>query len=248
MLDKGCSYYCEGDSIVHKLHPSIKIFGLFCFILFCLLKYNNYLFIVNLTLVFLLLLFSNVDFYLYFKDIWKFKYIIALFYLISYRLGMNISDVNIIVFKIVFFIMYIDIIRFTTTRLDISKGISNLFNIFNFLNVNLRKLTISLLDFFSFKKDIKNSTNKYLNSFDVKGGIYTQNNIIGRIRIFVGNIKNIFIVKKENKKIRKYTINRHLYNKKRSVSYKYLYKYKILDYLFVIMYLGMIVFYVLKVR
>lgn len=248
MLNKGWGAFYEGDSIVHKLHPSLKIFGLFCFVLLCLLKYNNYLFIINIAMVFLLILFSNVDFILYLKHAWKYKFVLIIFYLVMYRLGFSLTDINIYAFKIVFLILYIDIIKFTTTRMDISKGIANIFNVFNFINYNLRRLIINLGNIFSFRKLFLCSYNEQINSLDVKGEQYTQADIFRKTSLFFREFKNIFNDAKNKYKERKETINKKFYDKKRIVYYKYLYKYKIIDYVFAIIYLSMIAFYILKVR
>ena len=248
MLSRGWTAYCEGDSIVHKLHPSLKIFGLFCFLLLCVLKYNNYLFIANITIVFILVLFSNVDIVLYFKKIWKMKFLLIILYFVLYRLGMSITNINVLMFKIVFFVLYWNVIKYTTTRLDISKGIANIFNVFNFLGYNIRKLVIKLSNLFSSNRFFSLSSNEYVNSLDVRGDVYSQSNIVSKVRKYFTNYSEIIKEKRNKKKERRASIDRHLYNKKRIVSFKYLYRYKFIDYLFGIIYIVMITFYILKVR
>ena len=53
--------YNDEDSIVHRINPLLKFIGLFIYILVCLFKYDNVLFILNLSLVFILILLSNVS-------------------------------------------------------------------------------------------------------------------------------------------------------------------------------------------
>ena len=248
MLNKEYSSYCEGDSIIHRMHPSIKIYGLFCFVLLCLLKYNNYLFIANIAFVFVLILCSDIGLNTYLKSVWKFKYFLFLFYLILYRLGMSFFNINLLFFKIIFFVFYLDVIKYTTTRLDVAKGFANLFNVFNFINYNIRKLVIQISNMFYFFVLFPFEKKKYLESLDAKGGLYTQTNLITKKKVYFKHFKDIFKVTRDGLKERKELLVKHLYNKKRRIYYKYLYKYRVFDILFVIIYLVMITFYILKVR
>jgi energy-coupling factor transporter transmembrane protein EcfT len=248
MLSKEYSNYCEGDSIIHRLHPSIKIYGLFCFVLLCLLKYNNYLFIANIAFVFVLILCSDIGLNRYIKSVWRGKYFFIILYLILYKMGMSIFNINLLFFKIVFFLLYLDIIKYTTTRLDVSKGIANLLDIFNFINYNIRKLVIQISNMFYFFILFPFEKRKYLDSLDVKGGLYSQTSILTKKKVFFQNFKEIFKLTRKGLKERKELLLKHHYNKKRRIYYKYLYKYKLSDILFVIIYLVMITFYILKVR
>ena len=248
MLNKECSNYYEGSSFVHKLHPSIKIFGLFCYALLCLLKFDNYLFIANVALVFILMLFSNVPLKLYLKSIWRIKFTLIVIYFVLYRLGMSVFDINVLYFKIIFLIFYFDVLKYTTTRMDLAKGSVNLFHIFNFINYNIRRLVIKICNTLYFFGAFPFVSKKYLNSLDVKGGMYSQSNILVRINLFLDNFKEIVKLTKKTVKERKSYLTKRMYNNKRKVSYKYMYRCKLFDYIFVIMYLGLITFYILKVR
>ena len=106
MLNKLDYSYNNEDSYVHKLNPSIKMIGLLFYVLFCLLKYNNYLFIVNLAVIFVLVLFSNVDYKRYLKVLWNWKFLLIFLYVFLYSQEMVIRDINIIIFKILFFLLY----------------------------------------------------------------------------------------------------------------------------------------------
>ena len=99
MLNKLDYSYNNENSLIHKINPSIKLLGLLFYVLFCLLKYNNYLFICNVTIVFCLILFSNVDAKRYLKILFRWFFILLFLYVLMYSQNMVIRDINVIVFK-----------------------------------------------------------------------------------------------------------------------------------------------------
>ncbi len=116
MLDKLDYSYNDIDSIVHRISPIFKFIGLFFYVLICLLKFNNILFIWNILIVFILILFSNVKYMRYLRVLWNLKFLIIIYYFFTLNtLSMELSDVNILLFKILFFIYYLKVIVFTTT-------------------------------------------------------------------------------------------------------------------------------------
>ncbi|HIS17869.1 MAG TPA: hypothetical protein IAC02_04590, partial [Candidatus Coprovivens excrementavium] len=60
MLNKYDYLYNGEESLLILINPVIKLFGLFIYILLILLKFDRLLFIINIGLVFLLILLSNV--------------------------------------------------------------------------------------------------------------------------------------------------------------------------------------------
>ena len=53
MLNRLDYSYNGEESIVHRLNPVVKIFGLIVYVLICLLKFNYLLFIVSIVSVFI---------------------------------------------------------------------------------------------------------------------------------------------------------------------------------------------------
>ncbi len=247
MLNKLDYSYNNENSFIHRINPSIKILGLCFYVLFCLLKYNNYLFIVNIALVFSLILFSNVDVKRYLKVIWNWKFVLIFLYVLLYSQQMEIVDINIIIFKILFFLMYFKCLIFTTTREEFGKGGSVILNLFNLIGLSLRRIAIKISNFFSFFYFFFESYKEYYRNVNTKGGC-ADSSLVDEIVWFFKEFKNIFKLAKEKTKQRKKDLLNKLYDKNLHNTYKYRYKLKWYDYLFVIIYIGMLIFYILKVR
>ena len=247
MLNKLDYSYNNENSLIHKINPSIKILGLIFYVLFCLLKYNNYLFICNISLIFAVILLSNVDYKRYCKVLWKWSFLLIFLYVFLYSRGMVIRDINIVIFKILFFLLYFKCLIFTTTREEFGKGGSVLLNLFNLIGISLRRIGISITNGFSFIYYFFNISNRYLENISIKGGC-ADVSLLDKIIVFFREFSNIWKEAiKKNKQRKKDLINK-MYDKHLHLSYKYRYKLKWYDYLFVIIYIAMLVFYIWKVR
>ena len=247
MLNKLDYSYNNENSVIHKINPSIKLLGLCFYVLFCLLKYNNYLFICNVTLVFILILFSNIDFKRYLKVLWNLKYILILLYVVLYSNNMVIRDINIIIFKILFFFLYFKCLLFTTTREELGKGGSVLLNLFNLIGLSLRRIAINISNIFSFMGFFIDTWKYYYSNINIKGGC-ADLSIFDKVIAFFREFRNIWHVSREKSKQRKKDLLDKLYDKHLQSAYKYRYKLKWYDYLFVIIYIAMLIFYIWKVR
>ena len=247
MLNKLDYSYNNENSLIHKLNPSIKMLGLLFYVLFCLLKYDNYLFIVNLVIIFSLLLFSNVNVNRYLKVIWDWKFILIFLSIYLYSQDMVIRDISIILFKIMFFLLYFKCLLFTTTREEFGKGGSVLLNLFNLIGLSLRRISINISNIFSFIYYFIDTCKDYYTNVNIKGGC-ADLSIFDKIIYFFREFSNIWNEAKNRYKKRKKDLINKMYDKNLHSSYKYRYKLKLYDYLFVIIYIGMLVFYVLKVR
>ncbi len=150
MLNRLDYSYNNEESIVHRLNPVVKIFGFFIYVIICLLKFNNLLFIVNISFVFFLLLLSNVNIVKYLKILWKLKFILIVMYAYMYHKEFAFIDMNIIVFKFIFFILYGVMLVYTTTKEDLGKGSANALNIFNIIGISLRKIASFITNIFAY--------------------------------------------------------------------------------------------------
>lgn len=247
MLNKLDYSYNNENSLIHKLNPSIKMLGLLFYVLFCLLKYDNYLFIVNLVIIFSLLLFSNVNVNRYLKVIWDWKFILIFLSIYLYSQDMVIRDISIILFKIMFFLLYFKCLLFTTTREEFGKGGSVLLNLFNLIGLSLRRISINISNIFSFIYYFIDTCKDYYTNVNIKGGC-ADLSIFDKIIYFFREFSNIWNEAKNRSKQRKKDLINKMYDKNLHSSYKYRYKLKLYDYLFVIIYIAMLVFYVWKVR
>lgn len=248
MLNKLDYSYNNEESIIHRLNPVVKIFGLFVYVLICLLKFNNILFILNISIVFSLLLLSNIKILKYLKVIWKLKYILIIMYAYMYHKEMAFVDMNILIFKFIFFVLYGVMLVYTTTKEDLGKGGAISINVFNIIGISLRKISSFITNIFAYLLIWIDTYNEVIISLEIKGNIYTHSNLIDRIKLFFANIKLVFDKCHNKMKSRTNDMKYKLYNGSVKSQYKYRKKLCIFDFLFIILNIGMIIFYILKVR
>lgn len=248
MLNKLDYSYNNEESIIHRLNPVVKIFGLFIYVLICMLKFNNILFIVNISVVFCLILLSNINILRYLKIVWKLKYILVIMYFYMIHKDMEFMDINVLVFKFVFLVLYIALIVYTTTKEDLGRGGALSVNMFNLIGISFKKISLFITNVVTFFEYFIVNMNDIFTNLEIKGNDYTHNNIIAKFKLFILNIRLVFKKTKDNMKSRKNDMKYRLYDGNVKSQYKYRNKLCIFDYLFIILNIGMIIFYILKVR
>lgn len=241
------SFYGE-LSVVHRMNPVIKLLGLFVYVLICLLKYDNVLFICNISFVFVLMLLSNVNMFRYLKVIWKLKYILILMYVFMDHLEMELTSINIIVFKFVFFVLYLSMIVFTTTREDIGRGCSIVVNRFNIVGLSIKSISMFITNCFVFLDYFKESYEVIFITGEIKGTVYSHSNVLKKWKLIISNFKSVLNDTKDKMNNRKNDMKYRMYNERVKKKYKYRNKLYFFDYIYVILNIGMIVFYIMKVR
>lgn len=240
--------YNDEDSIIHRINPLLKFIGLFIYILVCLFKYDNVLFILNISLVFMLILLSNISIIKYLKVVWKLKYLIIVLYFMLYHYGLEIIDINIIVFKLIFLILYIVMIIYTTTKEDIGKGLAKGLNIFNIIGINIKKISSFITNIIAFIIDYIDTMKEVINSGENKGIMYSHSNILNKIKLVFINLKRVYKDCKNKMRLRKSDMKYKLYDGNIISKYKYRTKLVIFDYAYILLNISLIIYYVLKVR
>ena len=169
-------------------------------------------------------------------------------YAYMYHKQIVFVDMNIIIFKFVFFVLYVIMIVYTTTKEDLGKGVSKVLNIFNLVGISLRKISSFLTNIFTYFLIWIDTYNEVFTCLEIKGNNYTYSSLIQKLKMFFSNFK--LVIKKCNSKmsLRKKDKKYKLYNGNVKSQYKYRRKLYIFDYLFIILNIGMIIFYILKVR
>lgn len=248
MLNKYDYSFNYEDSFIHRMNPLIKIFSLFVYILVWLFKFNNYLFIFSLSYVFLLILISNVKLRKYIKVLWKFKYIFIIIGFYMYSKNMDIMDSSIIMLRIVFLILHIFMIMFTTTKSQMVRTIGWLIDRINIIGINKKKIYNLVDNIYTFIFKFISLFNDTIIYREMNGTEYVHGNVLSKGKIVVSNIKNVFNSTKskvkDNKVIKKY----RLFDERVVSKYRYVNKLCLIDYLVLIINVGMVIFYVMKVR
>ena len=248
MLVKLDYKYNDEISIVHRINPVIKILCFFIYLLIVLLKFNSYLFILNIFIVFLLMLLSNVNILRYFKVIWKLKYIVIIMYAFMLHKQMKLISINVIVFEFLFTFLYMALIVYTTTKEDLGKGSARIISIFDFLNIGVKRISYFITNIFTLIIYLIEDFNSTIEMLEIKGIIYTHGTIIDKVKLVFKNIKKIYSYSKTKMNNRKFDMKYRLYNSKVKSKYKYRTRLNIFDIILLIINIGMIVFYILKVR
>lgn len=248
MLNKYDYLYNGEESLLILINPVIKLFGLFIYILLILLKFDRLLFIINIGLVFLLILLSNVKLTKYLKIIWKLKYPIILLYAYLYYKNLEIVEINIIIFKLIFLLMYIWVIIYTTNKEELSRGLSIILNKINLIGIPIKKITMFFINVYSFIEYFIDTYNEYINKIEREGKVFLDSNIFNKLVIFFKNFKIIWQISYRKLKLRKKDLKYRLFDTKEVSKYKYRRRLCLFDYLYVLINIGMIVYYILKVR
>ena len=248
MLNKYDYSFNYEDSFIHRMNPLIKIFSLFVYILVWLFKFNNYLFIFSLSYVFLLILISNVKLRKYIKVLGKFKYIFIIIGFYMYSKNMDIMDSSIIMLRIIFLILHIFMIMFTTTKSQMVRTIGWLIDRINIIGINKKKIYNLVDNIYTFIFKFISLFNDTIIYRELNGTEYVHGNVLSKGKIVVSNIKNVFNSTKskvkDNKVIKKY----RLFDERVVSKYRYVNKLCLIDYLVLIINVGMVIFYVMKVR
>ena len=248
MLSKREYSYNGIDSIVSRLNPIVKILGLIVYLVVCLIRYDNLLFICNIVFVFILLLLSNVNMVQYLKIVWKMKYIVTAIYIIMMHYNFSINDISIVLFDFIFLVLYVMMLIYTTTIDDLAKASARIVDVFNLIGFNFKKIFYFFSTIYTYPGLFIDTYIDYFNNLEIKGKSYINSDVLDKFNMIICNIKLVFGLTNDKMKKRKNNMRYRLYNKHVNSKYKYRNKLCIFDYIFIIFSVGMVVYYILKVR
>ena len=248
MFNKLDYSYNDEDSIVHRLNPTLKILGLIVYVLISFLKFNYILFGISIGLVFVLLLFSNIRFTRYLKVLSMTVLFIVAVYIYMVHRNSKIFIIFSVITELIFLILYVMMIIYTTTRKDLGFGSAKIVDLFNLIGINFKKISSFITCLYIYPGMFLDTCDDIFTSMEIKGKVYSQAVITEKISIFFKNI--LFVIRKTNDKmkLRKESMKYRLYNGNVKSKYKYRNKLCIFDYIFIIVNVGMLSFYILKVR
>ena len=243
MLDKSLVTYNHEESITHHINPLLKLIIFFLYIIACFFPYNSIIFISLLVSVFILMLLSNISLLKYLQVLWFFRYILLIVYFFFYAKGMDLFYINILLFKIIFALLFLYVILFTVKRDDLSDSIASIFNIFN--NNKIKSFFSNIFNFIIIFID---QTNKLYEVSALKGKDYYFSILFSKIAFFFKNYKEIYNISKDINKKRKQDMVYRMYNINSKKIYKYRSKLNVFDYVLIIVYIFIYVYYIVKVR
>lgn len=248
MLNRLDYSYNGEESIVHRLNPVVKILGLMVYVLICFLKFDYIVFSISIGLVFSLLLLSNVKIYRYLKVLSVIALVIIAMYIIMVHENMKTLDIVVSIVEFVFFILYFMMILYTTTKKDLSFGSAKIVDVFNLIGINFKKIMSFITCLYIYPGMFLDTYNEVFTNMEIKGKVYSHSTIIDKIGMFFKNIKLVFKRTNNKMKSRKDNMRYRLYKSNVKSKYKYRNKLCIFDYIFIIVNIGILVLYILKVR
>ena len=243
MLDKYMVSYNYEESILHNLNPVIKFISFILFVISCFFKFNIVLFFLDMIWIFVLLLLSNISLTKYMMVIWNYIFFLIFVYIFLFSKNMEIVFINVILFKIIACLLYFYLILFTTTKKDFTKGLGIIFG-FN----NIKKVANFFNKIYMFFVNFVVLNNEKQELHSIKGEDRTFISFINRIYLFVKYLRtnindSIAKVKLDNDNM-KYL----LYNDKYVSKYKYRNRLNVFDYMFILFFIIIYIFYIVKVR
>lgn len=248
MFNKLDYSYNGEESIVHRLNPVVKILGLIVYVLICFLRLDYLVFIVNVGVVFILLLLSNIKFYRYLKVLSKFILVMVAMYIIMVSNNVSRIDILATILEFVFFILYFMMIVYTTTKKDLGFGSAKIVDVFNLVGVSFEKITSFMTCLYIYPGMFFDTYNEVFTNMEIKGKVYSHSLITDKINMVLKNIGLVISTTNKKMKYRKENMKYRLYKSNVKSKYKYRNKLCIFDYIFIIVNIGIVVFYILKVR
>ena len=139
-------------------------------------------------------------------------------------------------------------IMFTTTKSQMVRTIGWLIDRINIIGINKKKIYNLIDNIYTFIFKFISLFNDTIIYREMNGTEYVHGNVLSKGKIVVSNIKNVFNSTKskvkDNKVIKKY----RLFDERVVSKYRYVNKLCLIDYLVLIINVGMVIFYVMKVR
>lgn len=243
MLDRYMVSYNYEESILHNLNPVVKFISFILFVISCFFKFNAILFFLDMIWIFALILLSNIKLIKYLIVIWNYKYFLIFIYIYLFSKNLEIIYINMVLFKVIACLLYFYLILFTTTKKDYTKGLGIIFG-FN----NIKKVSNFFNKIYLFFVNFVILNNEKQEIYSIKGNDRIFISFINKVYLFIRflgtNIRDsINKVKYDNDNM-KYL----LYNDKYGSKYKYRNKLNIFDYIFILFFIIIYVFYIVKVR
>ncbi len=191
MLNNIVFKYFPIQSYIHMLNPIIKVISIFLFIISIFISNNIFVNLLFTCLVLLIIFLSNISFKLYFKAVWKMKYFILMYIVISFICRVDIREIILIIIRFINLILYSFILTYTTKSSDITYALERIFGIFKcILPVKAICLIITLA--LQFIPILLEQTNKIMKSLASRGMDYKTAKLNEKWRILKAIIIPMF--------------------------------------------------------
>lgn len=182
-------YYLE-DSIIHRLNPFFKILStIIVIITICICQSIIDYCLLGLYL-FTTLIWTNIDLKIYYHNLISVLPVVVFFGLLGLIFSLNVSVMLAIILKLIYILMYISVLTYTTPPTEITYGIEKIFSPFDKINL-ANKIALKITLWLRFIPIFTSEKERILNSEKIRNITYS-NNIKENIIFSINNYKIIF--------------------------------------------------------
>ena len=247
MLNSISFRYCPIKSCIHDLNPIIKLISIFLFII-CLFISNNIF--INLIFTFLILFImflSNIGFSLYVKAVWKMKYFIMMYVIISFICRIEIGEIILILCRFINLILYSFVLTYTTKSNDITYALKSLFSFLKWL-LPIKAICLIISLALQFIPIILEQANKIIKSLASRGMDYKTAKISEKWQILKAIIVPLFILsfKRADEIADAYEVR--YYNLEKDIVSFTKHKIILFDYIYLSVHIALLILTVLEVN
>ncbi len=208
--------YYNTESFIHDINPLFKIISLFILTFLCLLSSNLIFLIILLLFLIFVILISNVPIKLYINNL-KFILPMVLFIFIINIIFNDIYNTLLSIIKIILFILYSQVLLYTTKPNDITYALELFLSPLKIFNIKVSNLALTISLALRFIPIIFTQAYKILKA-QISRGLNFNGNLNEKCDKIVSVIIPIFNLSLKRSEEISYVLDMRLYNvnKKRS--------------------------------
>lgn len=191
--------YIYKESIIHKIHPIIKILMLIIIIFLSLIS-NYKENIILLIYIFFISLLTKINIKTYLKNIYGLRYIIVSIILINLIFNVNFFETINSIEKIIIIFIYSSILMYTTTINEINLAFNKLLSPLKKLTLNVDNMSLMLTISIKFINVIFEQIDILLKAFKSKGYKFdgTFKERLNKIKIFLSTLFYLLLKKSDD--------------------------------------------------
>lgn len=188
--------YIYKDSIIHKLNPFIKLLDLLIISLISMIG-NIYINLFVLIFTIFLILLTKIDYKLYLKNIYGFRYFLIVIIILD---ALTRTNILLNILKIIINLLITSVFMYTTSIKEINYALNTLLSPLKAFKININKISIIITISIKFIFLVFEETDILLKSYknrglDFKGDIQTR---LFKIKEFLVSLFKLLLVRADN--------------------------------------------------
>ena len=208
------SFYPVSSSI-HKLNPIVKLINFIIMLLLLILSNGREIHLFMFIYVVVIILLSYVPLKYYFNTFYSLRYIYLIIAFICAFMGLSFAGYLIYVSKLIIFVLYLNVIVFTTSPSETIYSIEKFLSLFNIFNLKVVKIATKINNMLRYYPLYIETKYKTLLAASIRGIHIGFFDIKGKLKLH-SRIKRLTKIKNEEillySELRLYDINKHRTN------------------------------------